>query len=264
MKNNFNKKVRDYIKEIYYKYESCLCKKYNPILIHNNMNVLFLKLLNDSEIAYSGNNLVKKFVCTRSIISMFRYQMYVDYYMNLNLKQKLDILTDDENTDFSKLISATTVSEIFNLSSDINSSVANNMLNTVLGFSNLSVYNKILQVKALSMEDRKKLSEVDPFIIDDFVNYDIEVTSDFIIDRMSKLNNGIYKDNNEKTYEETAAFIDSLLKLDKSDKNINMLNELVIKSDTKLDVTSDVSKDEIKIILKSAYNKSSDKSLIKK
>ena len=58
MKNNFNKKVRDYIKEIYYKYESCLCKKYNPILIHNNMNVLFLKLLNDSEIAYSGNNLV--------------------------------------------------------------------------------------------------------------------------------------------------------------------------------------------------------------
>ena len=131
---------------------------------------------------------------------MFRYQMYVDYYMNLNLKQKLDILTDDENTDFSKLISATMVSEIFNLSSDINSSVANNMLNTVLGFSNLSVYNKILQVKALSMEDRKKLSEVDPFIIDDFVNYDIEVTSDFIIDRMSKLNNGIYKDNNEKTY----------------------------------------------------------------
>ena len=108
------------------------------------------------------------------------------------------------------------------------------------------------------------MSEVDPFIIDDFVNYDIEVTSDFIIDRMSKLNNGIYKDNNEKTYEETAAFIDSLLKLDKSDKNINMLNELVIKSDTKLDVTSDVSKDEIKIILKSAYNKSSDKSLIKK
>ena len=99
MKNNFNKKVRDYIKEIYYKYESCLCKKYNPILIHNNMNVLFLKLLNDSEIAYSGNNLVKKFVCTRSIISMFRYQMYVDYYMNLNLKQKLDILTDDSNDD---------------------------------------------------------------------------------------------------------------------------------------------------------------------
>lgn len=61
-------------------------------MVHNDINVLFLDLLNNLEISYNNRNL---FVI--SIITMFRYQMYTDYYMKLNLAEKTDVITNEEN-----------------------------------------------------------------------------------------------------------------------------------------------------------------------
>lgn len=171
----------------------------------------------------------KSFALVLGTISLVRNQMYIDYYKKLNLKSKLGTINSKEEEYFNVLKNNSESSLRNNLSKDIYSDLSKEMLKAIIEYKNLSVFEKILEIKALSVDDINLLNDNILFFEEDIERYNIDITLEFIKDRINKLNNGSFKDNNERTYNEVVDFIFNLYKIHNNDEfEKNFIEDLVI------------------------------------
>lgn len=188
-----------------------------------------------------------------AITTMIKYQLYIDYYKKLNLDKRLDRISELDKYALERLHSTNAPQEISDLTTKLDSNIQYSMLDTTLEYSSISVYEKILQVKALSGEDIEKLTSISPFFKSEKDKYDIDITIPFIADRIKKLNSDI-------TYTETVDFIFDLYRV-KEKEAVVFLDDLKIEygncevrnqAVNSNDIVSSygyVSKEELKVLL---------------
>lgn len=139
-----------------------------------------------------------------AISTMVIMELFVDMYKILNLREKLDIINDidanllikmRETKDFEKIV--------FLLLDEANGPIILQALN----FSEISIYDKVLQMKALDSKDVSLLMELFPLFESEYNAYNIEVNEDFMAREIKKWPD-IFDGNVEKAYEDAAAFLD--------------------------------------------------------
>lgn len=222
---------------------------------------MIIDTLNLSEKIYlqRGNSYIDQisYVMTMSVITTIRNQMYIDYYKKLSLLLKTGEIDIKQKRDLEILKYYSDPLERCDLSRTMFSSISKNMVKTIIDYKDQSVFEKILQVKALSKEDIDILSNNSPFFEQERKKYDVDVNSSFIKDRIIRLNNSKYKNNNEQTYEEITDFIFKLFKV-KSEDIIDFVDEICLEyKDLILDFENDFD------IVNSKYGNISKKNLNK-
>ena len=241
MQKNYTKEIRKTLEYIYTTMSEYISNRYG-IYDEERIKQSVLLALNLSEEKTIQSDI--QYVGMLSIITMIRNQMFTDLYKSMNLKKiyeqilKLLNITEDEllyiggNENYKEkfyldeLKSHMEVDKRLKLSKNIYSAMSMDMLNEILDFKKKSVYEKILQAKALSEDDIKLLSDNNPYFEEEIKSYDVPITKEFIIDRINRLNASKFKDDNEKTYEETADFIFRLAKMTEPGESV--LNQLVM------------------------------------
>lgn len=220
---NYTKRIREILHYIYTTTRNYASSEY-AITDEEYIKKSVLLSLSFSETQLFQNDI--DYVVTLGIITMIRYQMYNDLYKHVNLKEKLGTANYKEKFFLDELRNHMSLTGRLEVSRDDNSTLAIDMLTETLDYNKKSVYDKILEIKALSKNDIKQLSENNPYFIEEIEKYDISITKEFIIDRINRLNSSVFKNNNEQTYKETADFILNLSKI--TDKEDTVLDDLVI------------------------------------
>ncbi|MCX4364835.1 MAG: hypothetical protein OSJ70_03585 [Bacilli bacterium] len=131
-------------------------------------------------------------------------EMYVDMYRVLNLREKLDIINDLDAHILEELRKCKSIEDIRKIFSHESLS---SLMVEALNFSDLSVYDKVLQTKALDEEDIAKLKEMFPLFEGEYDSYNVEVNEAFMIREMQKWKD-IWPNDPEKSYEDAANFLD--------------------------------------------------------
>ena len=223
MQKNYTKEIRKTLEYIYTTMSEYISNRYG-IYDEERIKQSVLLALNLSEEKTIQSDI--QYVGMLSIITMIRNQMFTDLYKSMNLKAKLGIANYKEKFYLDELKSNMELDKRLKLSKNIYSAMSMDMLNEILDFKKKSVYEKILQAKALSEDDIKLLSDNNPYFEEEIKSYDVPITKEFIIDRINRLNASKFKDDNEKTYEETADFIFRLAKMTEPGESV--LNQLVM------------------------------------
>ena len=236
-KTDYNKYIRDLTKNMFLLISNYIDSTYHISDDYIKKNI-FLNSLTSYSYEGGGRQLSNIFnipeesiIKTGTIIVMINYQLYIDYYKKLNLDNKLkrDYQELSEIT-FEKLNNSNTPEEITNLIALLDTHIPYCMLNTMLKYDKTSVYEKILQVKALDSEQVKKLVSINPFFETEVDKYDIDISLAFIKDRINRLNAGTFSDNKDRVYNETVDFIYNLSKIRKNEA-ASLLDEIIIESE---------------------------------
>ena len=107
------------------------------------------------------------------------------------------------------------------------------MINSVVSFSEGSIYDKVLKLKKIPIEERQKISRVNSLYYQDLENYDIDVTLDYMLDKYNKCKGKLsdeYLLNSASLYIHNLRFVD-----------LDAAKKLVIKLiESAIDLTSDL------------------------
>lgn len=131
-------------------------------------------------------------------------ELFVDVYKVLNLREKLHIINAFDETllkkmretkDFDKIVSF-----LFDESNGLNILYA-------LNFSELSVYDKVLQTKALDDDDIALLTEMFPLFQGEYDAYNVLVDENFMAREITKWP-AQFNGDVDKAYADAAAFLD--------------------------------------------------------
>lgn len=243
MEKNYTKEIRKVVSKLY----KWLMIKYNDIYGNINENILYTSVLESLNISeqYGMLYMFRDAGClmTLGVVTLVRSQIYIDYYKKLNLKQKLGRISPSEQEEFKLLKENSEPSLRINLSRNACNSLSYNMLNACLTQEKTSVFDKILEVKALSKEDIRTLGNNMLFFDEDFQRYNFDISIDFIINKVKKLNLGRYKEDNEKCYDEVTDFIFNVYKVNKEEGE-KIFDELFFE-DSEVFLEKDNSKDFI-------------------
>ena len=172
----------------------------------------------------------RSLIHTAIVNGIIKYQMYIDYYKKLNLKEKLGNIDLSEKIDLEILRASETPEEIAGLANDFSCGMPIDMFDTMLEYDKTSVFEKILLIKALDYEDISKISSISPFFEVEMTKYNIDINLDFIKDRINRLNTNVFSNNTERTYTEVVDFIGNLMKINPVETK-ELLDEVVIESD---------------------------------
>lgn len=230
MKNymkNYSRVLRDFIIE-----QNKVNAKFNPLTAGWNIRSDYQELMTYNTVRamykLSTENFVDEKVmdnfsmecrCSEIMPTMCLLSLFVDMYKILNLREKLDIINDIDAILLDKMRNASENGG-FDVICDILLDAANMPLMVqALGFSDLSIYDKILQIKALDDKDLEVIRRIFPLFEDlsndeenvkyqgEYDAYNVEVDENFMIRQMKK-RSGPWKDNPEKCYEDAANFLD--------------------------------------------------------
>lgn len=191
--------------------------------------------------------------------SFLAVQLFSDLYRNAVYYQKCcenNVLVNIVNE---LLSSISDVSDMEGIARVLNDTKAGRLAYLAsLEFDNLSVYNKVLRIKALTIEDVEYLKKLNPFFEEEYDTYNVEVNSEFFIRQIGKWQK-IFKDDIDKSYTDAVNFLLDYRKLD-SDTAYNLISSIV--NDYGNNEYSD-EKDRLKAALVNFYSNSKDKRLTK-
>ncbi len=139
-------------------------------------------------------------------------EVFSGMYRILNLRGKLGIINALDESLLAKMRKCKGIEDIAKILS--HESVAPIMLDAV-NFSDLSIYDKVLQIKALDEEDLAFLRGIYPLFEGEYEAYNVEVDEAFMIRQMRKWKD-IWKNNPEKCYDDAAKFLDQYTILNNS------------------------------------------------
>lgn len=186
---------------------------YQELLTYNTVRAMHVVASKDVADENDMDNISLDCRSHKIMTMMCLLSLFVDMYKILNLREKLDIINDIDAKLLDKMRNASKIDEIYAILLD----AANVPLMTqALGFSDLSIYDKILQIKALDDKDLEILKDIFPVFDSlsedkeyqgEYTAYNIEVDEAFMIRQMKK-RTGPWKDNPEKCYEDAANFLD--------------------------------------------------------
>ncbi|MDE6141921.1 MAG: hypothetical protein K2G03_04900 [Bacilli bacterium] len=131
-------------------------------------------------------------------------EVYVDMYKILNLREKLGVINDIDAHLLEILRECMSVDDV--VKTIMHEALAP-LMREAINFSGISIYDKVLQTKALDDEDIAKLKSMFPLFEGEYEAYNVVVDEAFMIRQMSK-RTGPWKDNVEKCYDDAANFLD--------------------------------------------------------
>lgn len=260
MEKDYSQETRETITHIYDTISKYVDFRYG-ILDTDKRKYIILSTLNSSEeVAYQMIHTSYQYVCLASTIAMIRNQMFIDTYKRLNLNEKLGSISKESKSHLETLRSNIDYQKRWEISKNVYSSIASIMLESVFNYKKTSVFEKILQVKALETKDVDELSKNSPFFEQEYNKYNIPMTKEFLVDRIVRLNNGIYKENNEKSLDEVVNFIFDLYRVNKQEGE--PLVDSILLEKTELSLEQENSGDFIETKYKKVY-KQDIKSMLK-
>lgn len=129
---------------------------------------------------------------------------YSDMYTSLILKQKTAFLTDAESRYLDMLKNINSYDGLQTMYKD-DPQMLFVAIKEMIVFYNSNAYHKILRMKCLSDDDIAQISKINTVFYQDLDEYNIDVTLDYILDKISKFKNR--GNNEEKLLDDAASFI---------------------------------------------------------
>lgn len=223
MVTNYNREVRKYICSLEEQLEQILQKK--GIEDYDEMDLYISVYLGIASAASQSKNVN---VIYNTLLMTGYSDLYTDLYI-----EEIEGRLDGERKkiyDFLKSIKSTkSLNNLFSL----NPNIAIEMINSVVSFSEGSIYDKVLKLKKIPIEERQKISRVNSLYYQDLENYDIDVTLDYMLDKYNKCKGKLsdeYLLNSASVYIHNLRFVD-----------LDAAKKLVIKLiESAIDLTSDL------------------------
>lgn len=223
MVTNYNREVRKYICSLEEQLEQILQKK--GIEDYDEMDLYISVYLGIASAASQSKNVN---VIYNTLLMTGYSDLYTDLYI-----EEIEGRLDGERKkiyDFLKNIKSTkSLNNLFSL----NPNIAIEMINSVVSFSEGSIYDKVLKLKKIPIEERQKISRVNSIYYQDLENYDIDVTLDYMLDKYNKCKGKLsdeYLLNSASVYIHNLRFVD-----------LDAAKKLVIKLiESAIDLTSDL------------------------
>lgn len=223
MVTNYNREVRKYICSLEEQLEQILQKK--GIEDYDEMDLYISVYLGIASAASQSKNVN---VIYNTLLMTGYSDLYTDLYI-----EEIEGRLDGERKkiyDFLKSIKSTkSLNNLFSL----NPNISIEMINSVVSFSEGSIYDKVLKLKKIPIEERQKISRVNSLYYQDLENYDIDVTLDYMLDKYNKCKGKLsdeYLLNSASVYIHNLRFVD-----------LDAAKKLVIKLiESAIDLTSDL------------------------
>lgn len=201
MITNYNREVRKYICSLEEQLEQILQKK--GIEDYDEMDLYISVYLGIASAASQSKNVN---VIYNTLLMTGYSDLYTDLYI-----EEIEGRLDGERKkiyDFLKSIKSTkSLNNLFSL----NPNIAIEMINSVVSFSEGSIYDKVLKLKKIPIEERQKISRVNSLYYQDLENYDIDVTLDYMLDKYNKCKGKLsdeYLLNSASVYIHNLRFVD--------------------------------------------------------
>ena len=176
MITNYNRKVRKYICSLEEQLEQILQKK--GIEDYDEMDLYISVYLGIASAASQSKNV-------NVIYNTLLMTGYSDLYTDLYIEEIEGRLDGERKNIYDFLKSIKSIKSLNNLFS-LNPNIAIEMINSVVSFSEGSIYDKVLKLKKIPIEERQKISRVNSLYYQDLENYDIDVTLDYMLDKYNK------------------------------------------------------------------------------
>ncbi len=211
-KINYNRDLRKNLNRVYTKYENYLDK--NIIKEGTLIGILYNTILTED------------CILPEILIPLFYTVGYSDLYKSLKYKLENNLVSEGS------IYSYTNYFNLLKTAKDYNSLVKiykNNpeligfIFDAMIEFYDLNAYDKIIRIKMLSEEERKKLQNINTINYQDIENYDIDVTIDFM---EQKIGQGIKIDSKYNLIVDSSIFIESLSKIGDSSYK-KLIRELI-------------------------------------
>lgn len=223
MITNYNREARKYICSLEEQLEQILQKK--GIEDYDEMDLYISVYLGIASAASQSKNVN---VIYNTLLMTGYSDLYTDLYI-----EEIEGRLDGERKkiyDFLKSIKSTkSLNNLFSL----NPNIAIEMINSVVSFSEGNIYDKVLKLKKIPIEERQKISRVNSLYYQDLENYDIDVTLDYMFDKYNKCKGKLsdeYLLNSASVYIHNLRFVD-----------LDAAKKLVIKLiESAIDLTSDL------------------------
>lgn len=130
--------------------------------------------------------------------------VFVNAYRILNLREKMDIINALDEALLAEMRAVKDLNDIIRvLKRDANIS----LIAEAVRFSDLSIYDKVLQMKALEESDVDFLMGIFPLFEDEYNHYNVEVNEAFMARQIKKWP-AQFNGDVEKAYEDAARFLD--------------------------------------------------------
>lgn len=201
MVTNYNREVRKYICSLEEQLEQILQKK--GIEDYDEMDLYISVYLGIASAASQSKNVN---VIYNTLLMTGYSDLYTDLYI-----EEIEGRLDGERKkiyDFLKSIKSTkSLNNLFSL----NPNIAIEMINSVVSFSEGNIYDKVLKLKKIPIEERQKISRVNSLYYQDLENYDIDVTLDYMFDKYNKCKGKLsdeYLLNSASVYIHNLRFVD--------------------------------------------------------
>ena len=201
MVTNYNREVRKYICSLEEQLEQILQKK--GIEDYDEMDLYISVYLGIASAASQSKNVN---VIYNTLLMTGYSDLYTDLYI-----EDIECRLDGEIKkiyDFLKSVKSTkSLNNLFSL----NPNIAIEMINSVVSFSEGSIYDKVLKLKKIPIEEKQKISRVNTLYYQDLENYDIDVTLDYMLDKYNKCKDKLsdeYLLNSASVYIHNLRFVD--------------------------------------------------------
>lgn len=201
MVTNYNRDVRKYICALEKELEQQLHK--NGIKDIYEMDLYISIYLG---IATAATKSKKANVIYNTLLMTGYSDLYTDLYID-ELEGRLD---DDRKPMYDFLKSIKKTEKLSNLFSQ-NPIIMAEMINSMVSFSESSIYDKVLKLKKIPSEEKEKISKINSIYYQDLENYDIDITLDYMLDKYNKCKNKLsdeYLINSASVYIHNLRFID--------------------------------------------------------
>lgn len=210
MLDNFSKEIRDTYKKVFdltkrfaviIRTNAVEDEEYISYVVSEIISVFVVPIINKAE------NLNRNNVMFLSILK----QMYTDLYKRLNYLEKIDLIEESEKEILNTLKSINSVEELLEFSNNQKNSYL--LSHAIMRFNDLSVYDKVLEIKALSKEDVDVLIEFNPFFEIEYNSLNVKIDENFIARQIKKWQR-IFKNDISKSYRDASFFIEKYSILD--------------------------------------------------
>lgn len=201
MVTNYNREVRKYICGLEEQLEQILQKR--GIEDYNEMDLYISVYLGIAGAASQSKNV-------NVIYNTLLMTGYSDLYTDLYIEEIEGRLEGERKNIYDFLKSITSTKSLNNLFS-LNPNIAIEMINSIVSFSEGSIYDKVLKLKKIPMEERQKISRVNSLYYQDLENYDMDVTLDYMLDKYNKCKGKLsdeYLLNSASVYIHNLRFVD--------------------------------------------------------
>ncbi len=210
MQKNYNREIRKILSNLYLNLWDNF-KKNGKGNVYDPYSTIFMLLYNKKNIQMYD-----------VIINLIYMTGYQDLYIKLRRKEKDKTLSSNDKRMLKILETISETSDLAKLPIKYQF-IMKYIIESMIEFNNMNVYQKIVIIKSIDEETKNKLLNINPLFYQDIQNYDIDISLDFIKEKMCSARKTY---SEEKLMIDAGNFIKQLVKI-KDKSGIRILCELI-------------------------------------